>query len=238
MRNPLKNNTSKKKNQTIYSPGSEIENSNGRKKGKNLLEFPDDYTVVDIETTGLSPLNDSIIEIAAIRVRNGECVEKFESLIKPVDKFEYDDDDEVDFIIAGNGLKYYYIDSFISQLTGITNKMLDQAPMIDIVLPDFQKFIGKDIVLGHNVNFDINFLYDSFINILGVPFDNNFVDTMCISRAFLNKLRHHRLIDISRYYSIEQDKFHRAENDCFVTYQCYVKLKQDILEKHRTILSF
>lgn len=217
--------------QISYNLDLENKKTDRKNKGKSLLDFPDDYVVIDIETTGLSPEYDSIIEVAALRVRNGEHVEKFETLIKPTEKYGYDDDDEVDFIVDEDGEKFYYINSFIVQLTGITNKMLHEAPTIDVVLPRFQRFVGNEVVVGHNVNFDINFLYDNFINVMGVSFNNNFIDTMRISRRFLIELNHHRLKDISKHYSIESDKFHRAEKDCFVTNECFVKLKQDIKNK-------
>ena len=108
-----------------------------RNKGKHVTDFPCDYTVVDIETTGLSPDKCEIIEISALKVRNDEIVDTFSTLIKPSKR----------------------IDPFIVRLTGITDEMVAEAPKIRAVLPAFMEFVAEDFILGHNVNFDINFIY-------------------------------------------------------------------------------
>ena len=109
------------------------------KKGQSLLLFPNEYIVFDIETTGLDASYDEIIEIGALKIKNNEIVDKFTSLIKPK----------------------YPIDEFITELTGITNEMVKDAPLINEVLPRFIDFIGDEILVGHNINFDINFVYDN-----------------------------------------------------------------------------
>ena len=164
-------------------------------KGTNLLLFPTDYTVVDIETTGLSPQYDEIIEICAIRYRNKEFVEKYTTLIKPK----------------------YKIDDFIEELTGITNDMLATAPKIEKILPKFLEFLGNDIIVGHNVNFDINFIYDNCIQYLSKPLSNDFVDTMRIARLLHKENKHNRLSDIAQRYNLSYDGAHRAEYDCLLT---------------------
>ena len=140
-----------------------------RNKGKSCLLFPDNYTVIDIETTGLDSRYNSIIEVAAIRVRNNNIASTFSSLVKPdqyyvLDKSEFDSDylDCTDFLLDDENNGFYYIDSFITELTGITNKMLFDSPEPKAVLNDFLKFLGDDLLIGHNVIFDINFLYDEF----------------------------------------------------------------------------
>ena len=105
------------------------------KKGKSLLAFPLDYTVVDLETTGLDPTIDGIIELGAIRVRGGHPVEEYSSLIDP--GFE--------------------LDEFIVSLTGITNDDLSSAPDILQALPSFLDFLGDDPIVGPNVGFDLGF---------------------------------------------------------------------------------
>ena len=108
-------------------------------KRKSLIEIPNKYIAFDIETTGLDSMYD---EIGAIKIENEKEIETFNSLIKPE----------------------YEIDEFITELTGITNEMLKNAPPIDEVLPKFMTFIKDSIILGHNANFDINFIYDKLIN--------------------------------------------------------------------------
>lgn len=164
-------------------------------KGNSLLIFPVDYTVVDIETTGLSPEYDEIIELCAVRYRNKDFVEKYTTLVNPSNE----------------------IDNFIEQLTGITNDMLATAPKIKEVLPEFLDFIGNDVIVGHNVNFDINFLYDNSIEYLSKPLTNDFVDTMRIARLLHKENRHNRLSDLSERYGLSYDGAHRSEYDCSLT---------------------
>lgn len=178
-------------------------------KGKSLIAFPSDYTVIDLETTGLDPEFDNIIEISALRVRSGEVAETFSSLVKPYDE----------------------IDEFITELTGITNEMLANAPTPDVILPEVASFIGEDVVVGHNVNFDVNFLYDWFSIILKKPFVNDFIDTLRISRKALPELKHHRLADIAEELEVVPEKYHRALQDCETTYNCFKKLHALVLEK-------
>ena len=94
-------------------------------KGKSLVALPVDYVVVDTETTGLSSGRSHIIELSALRVRNGEVTEVFSSLIRPP-KQEICEFGEV---------RYAYADSFITGLTGITNEMLEDAPGPEEILP-------------------------------------------------------------------------------------------------------
>lgn len=187
----------------IFGIGNFEKKSVRKFKGKNIIEFPDKYVVVDLETSGLSPEWDMIIEIGAIKVQDGKINDIFQQLVYPREK----------------------ISSFIEQLTGITNKMLEGAPLINDVLPQFDEFIGDSIVVGHNVNFDVNFLYDNYENILGKPFRNDFIDTMRISRKVLPGLDHYRLTDIVYELGIEGSNFHRALSDCEYTYKCYETMK-------------
>ena len=171
-------------------------------KGKSLLSLLNDYTVIDIETTGLSSEWDEIIEISALKISNGEIVDKFSTLIKPNEE----------------------ISDFIAELTGITNDMVKDAPLVEDVIKPFQEFIGDSVLVGHNVNFDINFLYDVFEN-NDLYFTNSFIDTMRFSRRIIPGLEHYRLKDISEALNVEYVGAHRAENDCCITYQCYERLK-------------
>ena len=147
-------------------------------KGKSLIEIPNKYIAFDIETTGLDSMYDEIIEIGAIKIEDGKEIETFSTLIKPE----------------------YEIDEFITELTGITNEMVMDAPKIGEVLPKFMDFIKDSVILGHNINFDINFIYDNLINEDMKPITNDFVDTLRLSRRLLPELKHHRLSDLANYY--------------------------------------
>jgi len=186
------------------------------KKGHNSLSFPKEYVVIDIETTGLSPSHDSIIELSALRIKDYKAVDKFSSLVNP-------------------GFK---INAFIEQLTGITNEMLHSASYIEDVLPFFIEFVGESHIVGHNVNFDINFIYDTCIKILNKPFCNDFTDTLYLSKKILKNLPHHRLSDLSKYYQIGYEGAHRALVDCQITQQCFIKLYEDILTQYSCLENF
>ncbi len=172
-------------------------------KGESLVENLKDYTVLDIETTGMSPSYSKILEISAIKVRNGKEVDNFSKLINPHERIPY----------------------FISSLTGITTQMAqDEGEELENVLVDFKDFLEDDIIVGHNVNFDVNFLYDNFKEVLDEPFSNDFVDTLKISRKLLPDLDHHKLDDLTDYYGIRARDKHRALNDCDLTNQVYKKM--------------
>ena len=172
-------------------------------KGSSIIDFPTKYIVLDLETTGLSPEWDSIIEIGAIKVENSLITDVYQQLINPG----------------------FPISSFIQDLTGITNNMLESQPSIVDVLPDVDIFVENNIIVGHNINFDINFLYDNFEYYLDKPFSNGFIDTMRISKKVIPGLDHYRLMDIVYELGIEGSVFHRALSDCDYTYKCFETMK-------------
>ena len=161
-------------------------------KGSSLLQIPVSYTMIDTETTGLDPQYDKIIEMAAIKIRDGKEVARYETLVNPEQP----------------------IDDFITDLTGITNEELSTAPVAADCLPDFVDFIGEDIVVGHNVHFDINFIYDALLACGYAPIKNDFVDTLRLSRRVRPDLEHHRLCDMAAAYSVPQPVAHRSLADC------------------------
>lgn len=173
-------------------------------KGKSLYAFPDDYTVVDIETNGLAAGVCKIIEVSALKVRKDTVRESFSSLIKPSGK----------------------INRFITRLTGITDGMVENAPGAREVLDGFYRFAGGDILIGHNVNFDVNFLYDSLLLYNGVALKNDFVDTLRLARAALPELCNHRQTTVAQYFGIPTDGAHRALRDCEICNECYLNLKR------------
>lgn len=175
-------------------------------KGKCLPDFPESFTCIDIETTGLSPLYDDIIEVSGIKVENRKTVATFSETIN-----------------IGRPLP-----PFIIALTGITDKELSRSNCAENVLTRFCSFVGGDILLGHNVNFDINFLYDKCLDKTGILFENDFVDTLKIGKKLLPQLKHHKLDDLADYYCIPPRTLHRALGDCEMTVNCYFKMLDDI----------
>lgn len=204
-----------------------------RKKGKSLIDFPHEYTVIDIETTGLDPYFDYIIEVSAIKYENNIIIDSYSSLLKPDEYPYYDDDEENPDLEFG-----YYVDDFITSLTGITNQMIEEAPPSKEVLETFFKFIGDSILVGHNVNFDINFLYDNRIKYFNCPLKNDFVDTLRLARLILKDLPHHRLKDLILHYNINVEQEHRAFDDCKATNEIFKLLASDAKNQFGSIDSF
>lgn len=183
-------------------------------KGQSKFSFLEDYTVVDIETSGFYPETSEILEISAIRVRKNVPVASFSSLAKP----------------------HASIHPFITQLTGITDEMVANAPSLPEVLFRFVQFLGEDDVVGYNVNFDINFLYDNLLRTHGVLLTNSFVDVLRISRKLLKNLPNHRQTTVAAYYGISIDGAHRALRDCEICHLCYCKLKEQWLNSGHMIV--
>ncbi len=177
-------------------------------KGRSLLDFPESYAVVDIETTGLDPARDHIIEIGAIKIVDGSISDTFSTLVNP-------------------GVQ---IDSFITDLTGIANQDLVSAPDPEHALSDFYNFIGNSILIGHNVHFDINFLYDAMEQYLHKYLGNNFVDTMRLSKKYFQAAPSYKLTELARFLDIPIDNSHRALDDCKTTYHLYQKLQEASLK--------
>lgn len=170
-----------------------------RQKGKSLLLVPSDYTIIDLETTGLNPKYDNIIEVACIKYRAGIETDHFHSLVQP----PADDD--------GN-----FVNGFITYLTGITNDMLKDAPKFPAIADALWAFLADEFLVGHNVNFDINFLYDNFQEASDLLLQNDFLDTLRLSRRVLPDLEHHRLCDLDEYFQIDNEH-HHALDDCLTT---------------------
>lgn len=183
-------------------------------KGHSIIDFPEEYVVVDLETTGLSTQWDSIIEISAILCSDDNPVRSFSELV-------YCD----------------YIDEYITSLTGITNEMAQAARKLQDVVKDFSAFIGDKILVGHNVNFDINFLYDAFKG-SGEILSNNFIDTMRISRKLFPDKRHHRLVDMAELYGFTRPALHRGLDDCVTAHALFLALKRDALAKYGSSADF
>ncbi len=176
-------------------------------KGHSLVRLPNDYTVIDLETTGLSPRCDEIVELAAIRVRDGEICDSFQQLVRPNEP----------------------ISDFISAITHITNEMVADAPRIEDVLSNYLDFIGSDIVVGHNVSFDVNFIFDNSVSVFGKAFVNDYVNTVRISKRLLD-LPRYRLSDLCGYFGISIENAHRALADCRMTHALVCKLKDKCRE--------
>ena len=164
-----------------------------------------DYVCLDLETTGLDPTTDKIIEIGAVKVQDGEIVDTFQSFVNP-----------------GRLLSEKII-----ELTGIHDEDLKDAKPIDDVVPAFLTFIGEDCLLGHSVLFDYSFMKRAVVNLDGKnKFEKAGIDTLKISRKHLTQLESRRLSYLCAYYGIEQ-KAHRALGDAIATHFLYQRLLKE-----------
>ena len=161
--------------------------------GKNLVSL-------DLETTGLSPGKDKIIEIGAVKTdSNGNQIEEFNSLVNP-------------------GI---LISDFIENLTGISNDdVLNSLKFVDIV-DEFQSFLDDSIIIGHNIEFDLRFLSEE-----GLKLNNKFVDTWRFSQIMLPDLLDLSLGSICNYLDINQQNAHRALSDSKFTLEVFLLLSE------------
>ena len=206
-------------------------------KGLSLIDFPEEYICVDVETTGLEYDRDAIIEIAAVHVKCRNIIDKFSSLVRPpasnrltyrmVKELGFESFTDVPSEKINEILETYLISKQIEDLTGITNEMLLCAPFPGEVIPQFYNFVANHILLGHNISFDINFLHRACRN-FGLALSNNFVDTLRIARKLYPELPHHKLGDIAVHLDIEQTSAHRAEADALTTIACYETMRDNI----------
>jgi len=180
-------------------------------KGKSLTHFVDEYIVIDIETTGLMPQWDEIIEIGALHIKDNKIIREYQQLIKPE----------------------YKVDDFITDLTGITNEMLLNKPQFNEITNTFMEFIKDHTLVGHNVNFDINFLYDNLRH-NNIKLENNFIDLLRFSRRINKDLENHKLSTIASYYEIETLGNHRALKDCHITFACLKALQEYMINENLT----
>lgn len=173
-------------------------------KGKPILDFPDNYIVVDIETTGLDPVKDCIMEISAVKYRKNRKVDDYVVLIKTDRR----------------------VPLHITELTGITNEMLEGALDVTFALQRFIDFIGDDILVGYNVPFDLAFLTIASERYLLRSIFNDYIDVMQIAMEKLPFLGRTKQIVVAKYFGISTEGSHRALNDCEICNGCYQKLKE------------
>lgn len=189
-------------------------------KGLSYIDFPSEYCLVDIETTGLVADCDEIIEIGAVKYTNGEIVAQFQTLVQP----------------SGRG--GVFVDSFITGLTGITNEMLIDAPKPREAVKSFSDFLGDSIIVGYNVSFDVNFLYDCYMKHLKRPLTNNFIDVLRIARRLCADLPSREIDCVLSHFGIIAENRHRAIGDCIATQLIYERLQAEALRDFATLQDF
>ncbi|WP_262172951.1 PolC-type DNA polymerase III [Saccharococcus sp. Marseille-Q5394] len=163
------------------------------------------FVVFDVETTGLSAVYDTIIELAAVKVVNGELKERFERFANP----------------------HHPLSSTTIELTGITDDMVKDAPEVSEVIKDFKEFIGDAILVAHNASFDMGFFYEASKK-AGLH-DKNYpvIDTLELARFLYPEMRNHRLNTLAKKFDIELTQHHRAIYDTEATAYLFIRLMKE-----------
>ncbi len=158
------------------------------------------FVVFDIETTGFSPKRNKIIEIGAVKMKDGEILDRFSEFIDPKEPIPF----------------------HITRLTSITDDMVIGCPTRDEIIPRFVEFCEGCILVGHNVGFDISFINENCKQ-LGIDADYTTVDTMGLSRAFFPKQAKHNLDALCKTLGVVNEHHHRAVDDAECTAKIFMK---------------
>lgn len=160
-----------------------------------------EYVVFDIETTGLSPRYNRIIEIGAVRVKNGKIQDTFSEFINPEIPIPYT----------------------ITKLTSITDHMVMEAPPIETVLPKFLDYVGDAVLVAHNASFDTGFIKE-FASRQGLKFDYTIMDTMTLAHVLIPELGKYTLDRLCKQFGVSLEHHHRACDDAAATAEIFIKM--------------
>ena len=167
------------------------------------------FVVFDIETTGFSAVNDRIIEIGAVKVENGMITEKFSEFVNPERPIPFE----------------------IEKLTSINDRMVEDAPNISVILPQFMDFCGGSVLVAHNADFDTGFIRHN-CEVLGLPYDYTYVDTLGIARSFLEGLKNYKLDTVVEAMGCTLANHHRAVDDAGATADVFVRFLERFKKKN------
>ena len=174
-------------------------------KGQSLN---DSYVVFDLETTGLSPDKNKIIEIGAVKVVDGAITERFSTFVNPEVPIPYN----------------------IEQLTSIKDDMVLDAPRIEEILPEFMKFCEGTVMVAHNAEFDTGFIRKNCER-MGLLFDFTIADTVALARILLPQLNRFKLDTVAKAVGVSLDHHHRAVDDAACTAEIFVKFIEMLHER-------
>jgi len=175
------------------------------------MKTVDSYVSIDLETTGLNPKKDKIIEIGAVKVIGGIKKESFSTFVNPARK----------------------LDQIIIDLTGIKDDDLEDAPYIESVLPGLMDFLEDLPILGHSILFDYSFIKKAAVD-NKLSFEKNGIDTLKIARRFLADLEHRNLDYLCNYYKIPHNA-HRALADAVATDELYRRLSDKFFDTESSL---
>ncbi|MCR5502420.1 MAG: PolC-type DNA polymerase III [Lachnospiraceae bacterium] len=182
--------------------------------GDRGQDLKGEFVVFDIETTGLSPVKNRIIEIGAAKVVDGKITDHFSEFINPGVPIPYN----------------------IVKLTHITDKMVGDADPVEKVLPRFLEFCKGAVLVAHNASFDMSFIIENAKR-LSLPCDFTWADTMQMARILLNDMKRHRLDAVCKKLGIELLSHHRAVDDAEATAKIFVRFLSMLSERGIDTLS-
>lgn len=184
-----------------------------RKKVADISLDEAEFSVVDVETTGLTARHNNIIEIGIIKVSNLKIVDKFQSLINPAKNIPY----------------------FITQLTGITDDDVYNAPMFDEIAEELKEFIGDSILTAHNFSFDYSFLKREFENAHSDPLKNLQLCTLKVARRMYPMLKSKSLGSVCYHLKVKNKNAHRALDDAEVTAKILIKMIKELRKSEQVL---
>ena len=178
-----------------------------------------DFVVLDFETTGLSPTNDKIIEIGAVKLCDGTITDSFNTLVNPKRS----------------------IPQAATRVNGITDQMVKNAPYIENVLPELLRFIGDKVIVAHNASFDMKFLLVNAYD-CGFEVNNPVIDTLSLCRRLYPDIANHKLGTVANHLCISMNEAHRSLCDVTATASILLKCidllnKRDLVEEQERKLA-
>ena len=170
--------------------------------------FNDTFVVFDLETTGFSAEVDRIIEIGAVKIKNGEIVDNISQYVNPKIPIPFR----------------------IEKLTGINDSMVMEAEPIEKILPEFLEFCGDAVMVAHNAGFDTSFIINNAER-LGIKYDPTIMDTMLLAQFVIPNLHNYKLDTLCKHLAVSLENHHRAVDDAQATAYIYLKMVKMLEER-------
>lgn len=170
--------------------------------------FNDTFVVFDLETTGFSAEVDRIIEIGAVKIKNGEIVDNFSKFVNPKIPIPFR----------------------IEKLTGINDSMVMEAEPIEKMLPEFLEFCGDAVMVAHNAGFDTSFIINNAER-LGIKYDPTIMDTVLLAQFVIPNLHNYKLDTLCKHLAVSLENHHRAVDDAQATAYIYLKMVKMLEER-------
>jgi len=170
-----------------------------------------EFSVVDVETTGLSARNNRVIEIGIVKIKNLKITDRYQTLINP-------------------GCR---IPTFITQFTGIDDNDVYTKPNFSEVISEIENFVGDSVVSGHNLKFDLAFLQHEFLRSGTEPLANTDLCTLKLARKLYPMLRSKSLSAVTKHLRLKNPSVHRAAGDAEVTARILIKMIKELKKKEK-----